>query len=460
MSREEEAIRATTRAIAATVREVPPLKLEPAPGEPWSPGHGPRHGRRGGHGPRLLPWLAPVAAAAVVVAVAISLVVVRGPQNAGVVPQPALSSSVPGGVPRYYVALDPVTGKPGAVNGLLVGDTFTGQALADITPPAGMSYQSVTAAADDRTFLAFATETGGSWMTGRWYELRLAPGTARLVSLTSTAIGPQSGVVGSALSGSGNYLAVAEHGPAKGQQRVVVFLVATGYPLVAWGTRTAPSMWSVDTVQQDLLTWIDGDRAIAFSGFDVARDTESVRRLSFPRLSGQGDLIADSQLIWSASASAGPSCASAGTPPMVSADGKTIACTAFSAKPSSARHEQWTSSWRVYQASAHAPADKYTIAYEVTGQAQTPFTALSNTLWVSPSGSAVVGAWAVAPLPVITSSRAANGNGSGASATLLVDPRAVLRAATVHVGVMIHGTFTPLRLPRDALSLPAYAIAW
>jgi hypothetical protein len=461
MSREEEAIRATTRVIAATVRDVPPLRLEPAPDELWFPGQRPRRARRGGRGPRLLPWLAPVAAAAVVVAVAISLVLVRGPQNGGVVPQPALTSSVPGGVPRYYVALDPVTGKPGATNGLLVGDTFTGQALADITPPAGMSYQSVTAAADDRTFLAFATESGQSSTTGRWYRLVLAPGTAHLVTLTSTAIAPQSGVVGSALSGSGKYLAVAERGPAKGQQRVVVFLVATGYPLVAWGTRTAPAMWSVDTVQQDLLTWIDGDRAIAFSGVDVARDTESVRRLSFPVLSGQGDLIADSQLIWSAPASAGPSWASAGTPPMVSADGKTIACAAFSAKPSSAWHEQWTSSWRVYPVSAQAPAaGRYTIAYQVTGQARVPYTSLSNLLWISPSGSAVVGAWAVAPVPVITYSSPAHGNGSGTSTALLLDPVGALRGATVHVGVMSHGTFTPLRLPRDVLSFPAYAIAW
>ena len=458
MTREEEAIRATTRAIAATVRDVPPLQLEPAPGELWSPGRAPRPRRPGGRRPRPWYWLAPVAAAGVVVAVAVSLVLIRGPRNEGVIPQLTPSVTSAGGLPRYYVALDPVTGKFGSANGLLAGDTVTGKTLARITPPARMSYESVTAAADDRTFVAFATEAGASWMTGRWYVLRLAPGTAHLVSVTATAIGPQSGVVGSALSGSGKYLAMAQDGPAKGQQRVVVFSVATGHPLLAWSTKTAPAMWSADSGQENLLTWIDSDRAITFSGLDVARSTESVRRLSFPMLPGHGDLIADSQLIWSTSASNQPSCTL--TPPVVSADGKAIACAAFGiAQPSAGYGQEWTSSWRVYRTSAQAPAaGKYAIAYQVTLPSLANIVTLSDTLWVSPSGSAVVGAWATAPLPVVTPSHGTDGNGTGVSEMLLVG--GALRGATGHAGVMSHGTFTPLRLPQDIFSLPAHAVAW
>ncbi len=166
------------------------------------------------------------------------------------VPQITPSGAGPGGVPRYYVALDPVTGR-GSANGLLAGDLVTGQTLAVIPPPAHMSFESVTAAADDRTFFAFATVSGGSWSAGRWYELALAPGTAHPVSLTSTAIAPQSGVVASALSGSGKELAVAEVGPAKGQQRVVVFSVATGRALRAWSTRDAPAMWANGLTTQE-----------------------------------------------------------------------------------------------------------------------------------------------------------------------------------------------------------------
>jgi hypothetical protein len=456
MSREEDAIRATTRAIAATVRDVPPLRLEPAPGELWSPGRGPRRARRGGSGPRLRPWLAPLAAAAVVVAVAVSLVLIRGPQNGSVVPQPSPSAASPGGVPPYYVALHPVTAKPGAANGLLVGDTFTGRTL-DITPPAHKSYASVSAAADDRTFLIFATESGGSWMTGWWYRLVLAPGTEHVVTLTSTAIGPQSGVVGSALSGSGNELAVAET-TATGEQRVAVFSVATGQPLRAWSTKDAPATWTAGTAQQNLLTWIDGDKAIAFSANGATAGAESVRRLNLGGPLGDVDLIADSQLIWStpAGASAAPGCRF--TTPLVSADGQAIACATTDIRHLTADHTQWTVTWRLYHASAQAPAaGTYTIAYQVTRQEPGNSEGTTATLWVSPSGSALIGKWAIASFPQTTPSPGSGGNGSSASATLSIG--GVLPGAT-HVGVMRHGTFTPLPLPQDIVSLPPQAIAW
>jgi hypothetical protein len=457
MSREEDAIRATTRAIAATVRDVPPLDLEPGPGKRWSSGRGPRRARGGGSGPRLRTWLAPLAAAAVVVAVAVSLVLVRGNQNGSVVPQLTPSAASPGGVPRYYVALYPVTKKTGAANGLLVGDSFTAQTLADITPPAHMSYASVTAAADDRTFVIFATESGGSWMTGRWYRLVIAPGTAHVASLTSTAIAPQSGVVGSALSGSGKYLAVAENGPAEGQQRVIVFSVATGRPLRAWSTKDAPAMWTGGTAQQNLLTWIDGDRAVAFSAYNQATRTESVRRLNFGGPLGNGDLIAGSQLIWSATA--GPSTGDCwfGTP-LVSADGQSIVCATTDIRALSAGDFQWTISWRVYRASAQAPAaGRYTIAYQVTQQEPADTTGTRETLWVSQSGSALIGGWVIASYPQATASRGTSGGGT--SATLSIPLGSGFSGALL-VAVMSHGTFTPLRLAPGILPLPPQAIAW
>jgi hypothetical protein len=460
MSREEDLIRATTRAMAATVRDVPPLQLEPAPGELWS------HRRR----PRLRPWLAPLAAAAVVVAVAVALVLVRGNPNEGPVPQPAPTSSVPGDVPRYYVAIDPAAG-PGASNGLLVGDTATGQTL-KVTPPAHVSYESVTAAADDRTFLAFATESGGSPTTGRWYILHLAPDTENVISLGSTALGPESGVVASAVSGSGTELAVAETGPAKGQRRVIVFSVATGRPLRAWSTNDAPGLWALGTTQQNLLTWIDGDRAIAFTGLGAATSTQSVRTLTVGRPPG-GDLIADSQLIWS-SANTTPECEL--IPPVVSADGRTIACVSTDIRPLPSGHNQWTITWYAYPASAQAPAaGHYAIAYQVirqvnaagpaaagtnaagTNAAGMNIAGLANTLWVSPTGSALIGEWAVASYPQAATSPSSSGSGSSASATLRLGDDL---AGSIHVGVISHGTFTPLRLPQDILALPTSGIAW
>jgi hypothetical protein len=457
MSREEDAIRATTRAIAATVREVPPLRLEPAPGELDSPGRGPRRAWGGGGILRTRSWLAPVAAAAVVVAVAITLVLIRGNPNGSVVPRPAPVTAVPGGVPRYYVAVDPVTetrgSLNGSLNGLLVGDTFTGETLADITPPAHMSYASVTAAADDRTFLAFATESGGSLLAGRWYRLVLAPGTAHVVSLTSTPIGPQSGVVASALSGSGQELAVAEKGPAKGEQRVIVFSVTTGRALRSWSTTGAPAMWSEEISQDNLLTWINGDKAIAFSALQVTTGPESVRRLSLSGPPGDGDLIADSQLIWSAPAGApAPDCRL--DMPLVSADGQAVACGNLdvSHRPTG----PFAFTWHVYRASAQDPAAaKYTTAYQFTQQEPGGLEFSLDALWVSPSGSAVIGDWAITPLhPATVSPRT---SGSSASATLRLGS---VFPSPVHIGVMSHGTFTPLRLPLGILSLHPQAIAW
>jgi hypothetical protein len=465
----EDRARAAMRAIGGTVQGAPPLRLDPAPGESRSAGRWARRTWRRGNSPRIRSWLAPVAAAAVVVAVAVTLVLVRGPQNDGVVPPPALTNFGPGGVPRYYVAVEPGTGSGDSPNGLLAGDTVTGQTI-PVKPPPHMSFRSVTAAADDRTFFAFASQAGGTGTTGLWFALVLAPGTQNMVTLASTAIAQQSGVAASALSASGKYLAVAERGPAAGQQRVVVFAVDTGRPLDVWSTKTAPAIWLAESVQQNLLTWIDGDRAIALSGYAAATGQASVRRLSFPLPSGHGDLIADSQLIWSPPASTQLACAL--SPLVVSVDGPSIACAATSIQVPQklSGGEQWTTSWRVYQASVRDPAsNKYTIAYQVTKQLQANVIAQSQVLWASPSGSAVLGAWATAPIPSVSPSPSSGngpstgtgtGSGSGTSTAPMVLVSGVLPGAVVHVGVMSHGTFTPLQLPRDILFLPNGGIAW
>ena len=88
MTREEDLVRSTTRAIASTVRDVAPLCLEPALDEL-------RHSQcpqDGASNRRMRPWFAPLAAAVAVAAVAVCLVVVK------------------------HIADDPVA--PGAVGGL------------------------------------------------------------------------------------------------------------------------------------------------------------------------------------------------------------------------------------------------------------------------------------------------------------------------------------------------------
>ena len=119
MTRAERVVRAATRAYGETVTEVRPLDLTAAakPGERYV-----RLRRRR----RLAAWMAPVAAAAAVIALAISLVTLRTTPS-----RPAPAS---GGVPRYYAALIPQPPQ-GFQNKLAVGDTFTGARLATLTPP-------------------------------------------------------------------------------------------------------------------------------------------------------------------------------------------------------------------------------------------------------------------------------------------------------------------------------------
>jgi hypothetical protein len=92
----EEKIRAATRAEAATLRELGPLRLPPAPGELPGPEAARTRRQR-----RLRPWIAPVTAAAAVIALAISLVIVRDiPNGRGVPPArpvPATTSATAAG---------------------------------------------------------------------------------------------------------------------------------------------------------------------------------------------------------------------------------------------------------------------------------------------------------------------------------------------------------------------------
>ena len=83
MSREEHLVRSTTRAIASTVRDVAPLRLESAPDELR---RSPRPGD-GARNRRMRPWLlAPLAAAVGVAAVAVSVVVAKHTADGPVAP--------------------------------------------------------------------------------------------------------------------------------------------------------------------------------------------------------------------------------------------------------------------------------------------------------------------------------------------------------------------------------------
>jgi hypothetical protein len=484
MSREEDLIRSTTRAIAATVREVPPLQLEPDPDELGSPAQAPRRGP-GSLRRRWWSWGAPLTAAAMVVALAISLVILKDVPNGSAVPKkPTASTAGPGGAPRYYAALKDVpvkTKTPTAPIGsieldVVVGDSVTGKTLATFTPPARTTFQSVAAAADDLTFVVFAvTSSTGSFLpgmkegipvaksvatlTGSWYKLRLAPGTAHPASLSRLAIRPWSWpdsstyadpapgqIIATALSQSGRELAVADYPDIPAAKNhtpnwheVKVFSVATGRLLHDWiednatarmETVVGGTMATVP-VGTPSLTWIDNDRAVAFAtSYDTAGTVlGTIRRLD---VSGpaSGNLMADSTVIWSGTV---PWNQSKGCfqvddwPPLISADGKTISCLTWDMPAKTPGHVDFDT----YPLETGRPP---TLNYRATILPENKTGGLdASVLWVSPSADTLIVTW----------------GGPG-----------LKPAAGSHFGVISHGKFTPLPLEPNRAALLGPGIAF
>jgi hypothetical protein len=474
MSREEDLIRFTTRAIASTVREVPPLCLEPAGDDLRSPARAPRRAR--GRSRRWWSWGAPLTAAAAVVALAIALVVIKDIPNDSTVPaSPTTSTTGPGGVPRYYVALQPFAGTAQNNNiryGIVVGDSLTGKTLATFTPPAHTTFQSVTAAADDRTFVVFAlTSANGSFdigprdgptITGSWFEVHLAPGTAHPARLTPLPIKPQSWVYpatvhdffqvasgevfATALSESGQELAVADIPTVPGAdasaiqswQEVKVFSVATGQLLHDWTTDdpsiAVPVDWTWPNQPVSPLTWIDGDRALALATYHEALPsgvvTGTVRRLNVAG-SASGDLIADSTAIYSGQLTGNGQygCYAVNYwPPLISADGKTISCVNEDSPSPSLRGINFDTDPLGTPATIKPRFD-----YQVT--TSRPLVGALSVLWTSPSGDTLIGAW---------------GFSRGSSSD---------SPASQYIAVISHGKFTPLRFPSTLFPSSPFAAA-
>jgi hypothetical protein len=304
----EDRVRAATRAIAETVHDVRPLVLpdiHPAADAPH----------------RRWRWMAPAIAAAVVVAIAVTLVMIRDARNSESAP---VSSAASQGVPVYYVALNNAPGQRQVV----VGNTFTGARLATVSPPAHSAFAGVTGAADDRTFVVGAKPFPYSFRRPdaepqTWYLLRIAPGTdhpARLTRLPIPATPSGLDVAGLALSPDGSKFAVAVQPNTtynSGPETLRIYSVATGALLGTWTGPTSDFGYGISGTTDDniYLSWLaDGDTV----AFDYG---EGVRMLDTSRPGH--DLIADSRTIaWSSNPNA---CSE----PVITSDGKTLACFAF-----------------------------------------------------------------------------------------------------------------------------------
>lgn len=480
MNSTEDRARGAMRAIADTVDGAPPLRLAPARQDTpatdevrfgrqdtWPPSareH--RLGRRrpGGaprpanlSGGRRRNWLAPVTVAAVITAIAVALVLIRDfPNGAGVTSRPSTTKSTTppatsSGLPRYYVSLVTEAWSPDAASALQVGDTLTGKPIATLAAPAGTSFVSVSGAADDRTFVVLTVARSAKTSSGRadtWYEVKLAPGSAHPATLTRLPIeSTYAQVVATALSGSGRELAVGGIPAGWGRRGVEVFSVATGQLLNEWSTSDDAALVSGNFnqgwVQLSVLTWIDGDQAIAFTydegqahlGADI---TMGLRRLDVAGPS-TGDLIADSRALWSEETAPRyaltPPCTELA--PLVSADGTSVSCAALTS-PDVTKSLNWDMTFTTYHLTGGSPSTgQGAIAYQITDRAPGIKVGLAAALWASPSGAALIGEWGV-------------GFTIGRTLTL----------TSVHVDVISHGTFTPLRMPAGFNAVLPTSIAW
>ena len=348
-------LRATTNAVTASMREVRPLTLPPDPA-PLRPDPAPlppdprpdRHRRRSpaapGHRSRRWPgwgsWLVPLAAAVAVIAVATTLVMVRdasGPRPASPAPAPAPAPVPSGAVPRYYVAVQPGASDDsdldGAdeVNPVVVGDARTGKSLATLEPPQGGTFDGVTGAADDQTFVldvrSVPAVTGSQHVSYTWYLLRITPGAADPVRLTRLPITDRfedAVIHGLALSPDGRTLAVMftpniADGGTPGPTTLRTYSVATGKPLRTW-TGTQPDGLVCFTCANTVdLRWLANGHTLAFS-YQEAVLPQAVRTLD---LTSPGDsLDADSRAVFPITAADQSDCLN----PLLSPDGHTVLC--------------------------------------------------------------------------------------------------------------------------------------
>lgn len=297
----EDRLRAAARARTDVVSSVRPLEL---------PDELPARVHRSPHTSRWFSWGAPIAAAALVTAVALSLAVLR--QAGGPQPRPSATASVLLGaasIPRYYVELAYTgrdgwyhPGSTGAQMKAIVGDDRTGRRLAVLNPSSSQNFYGVTAAADDRTFVLMNYAAASKETT--WYLLRIAPGAAHPARMAKLPIKPVVAIVsGLALSPDGRELAVMYRTATNAVATLTVYSLSSGAAVGTWRTPGRPDNGFLLGGNGAGLSWVNGDRGVDFR-WVTSRITKSgkdtkvqvtVRALDMTL--GGHDLVADSRVV-------------------------------------------------------------------------------------------------------------------------------------------------------------------
>lgn len=414
---------AAMRELASIVTDAPPLRLAPHRGTDPS--------RRRVRRPWAA-WITPLAAAAAVIMLAITLVAVRSNPNGPVVPatKPTPASD---SVPAYYAELVQEPGNAENPDQIQVRNTLTGKLVAAVNPATGATFAGITGAADDRTFVV-DTQPGAiqgpnsdpskqSVRPRTWYLLRLSPGSARPASLTRLRIPPTpagSAVMGISLSPDGTKLAAAFQTPGwgispTGSMTLRVYSLRSGAVLRSW---TAPYgkdryLFPPATGPSDdnlSLAWTGDGTALAFGQLTLARGlvndgalppaqaltSEEVRELPYTTPSGANLLSARVAFTFPGGAqhaAAGLNCGEAATTDLVFSAGGQLLCegTARVRDPGSISAGNCASGRPWYQFGL--------LEYPTSGAARTVAQYAANCagqsallpLWTSPSGSTQLG---------------------------------------------------------------------
>ena len=291
----EDRVRAATRARADLVRDIRPLAL---PEDLLFSEDKPERVRRPRGARQVRAWVIPLAVAAVVVVLALTLAAVRhaaAPQQG---PPPAAPSAVLAKIPRYYAVI-------GQYGDFMIVDDRTGKKVVDFAAPGGGSLDSVSASADDRTFI-LTSSTKVNQDTTRWTvrKIRLFPHPGLVFNEADIAVqGTDNAVhLNAYLSPDGREVAVEF-------ERLTAATTVTTTIQTYHATQSSPGplrTWTAsahNTAPIGDLSWHGNDQTLEFSTPDAAvtndRPPAYNRERALTTTAPSGDLMAASRVIFS-----------------------------------------------------------------------------------------------------------------------------------------------------------------
>ena len=327
----EDRVRAATRARADLVRGIRPLTL---PGDLLFSDDRTERARRPWSARQVRAWVIPLAVAALVVALALTLVAVRHAAAPRHGPPPAAPSAVLAKIPRYYAVIS----SDNATRDFAIVDDRTGKKVVDFAAPGNGILDSVSASADDKTFILTSSMLVNQDTT-RWSvtKIRLFPHPGLAFNEADIAVQDTDNAVhlNAYLSPDGREVAVEF-------ERLTAATTVTTTIQTYHATQSSPGplrTWTTSargTAPIGDLSWHGNDQTLVFSTPDAAvtgdRPPAYNRERALTTTAPSGDLMAASRAIFS-----GPSSLHAFTGPYspdavscaalrITPDGQTAIC--------------------------------------------------------------------------------------------------------------------------------------